>query len=182
MLRHEIGMEMKRQPTLTFNALNMLQAGKFDESCYQATREYLTELNGLYAQKFSVANQQREKLVNHFMSTDARKFNHIKDAYFNESIADIARKVFEKNKMLRDGDKLIQVIDPIYQMPEPDGFFSFRTHFFAPMKYFAGRYWETLWFNISMVWVLTVGLYVLLYYDVLRKIFDLLGELKLKKK
>ena len=182
LLRHETGKEMKRQPSIAFESHDKLVAGQFDQACYDATKVYLAQLTEIYAQSFSVANQRRETLVNHFMSTNPQQFNQIKDAYFNESISDITRKVFEKNKMLRDGDKLIQVIDPIYQMPEPDGLFSFRTHFFAPMKYFAGRYWETLWFNITMVWILTVGLYVVLYYDVLRKIFEALGEFKLKKK
>ncbi len=182
LLRHETGKEMKRQPSIAFESHDKLVAGQFDQACYDATKVYLAQLTEIYAQSFSVANQRRETLVNHFMSTNPQQFNQIKDAYFNESISDITRKVFEKNKMLRDGDKLIQVIDPIYQMPEPDGVFSFRTHFFAPMKYFAGRYWETLWFNITMVWILTVGLYVVLYYDVLRKIFEALGEFKLKKK
>ncbi|MGV8829991.1 MAG: ATP-binding cassette domain-containing protein [Breznakibacter sp.] len=182
LLRHETGKEMKRQPSIAFESRDKLVVGQFDQACYEATKAYLAQLTEIYAQSFYVANQRRETLVNHFMSTNPQQFNQIKDAYFNESISDITRKVFEKNKMLRDGDKLIQVIDPIYQMPEPEGLFSFRTHFFAPMKYFAGRYWETLWFNITMVWLLTVGLYVLLYYDVLRKIFEALGELKLKKK
>nr|MBP8791203.1 ATP-binding cassette domain-containing protein [Breznakibacter sp.] len=182
LLRHETGKEMKRQPSVAFDGHDKLIAGQFDQVCYEATKAYLAQLTEIYAQSFYVANQRRETLVNHFMSTNPQQFNQIKDAYFNESISDITRKVFEKNKMLRDGDKLIQVIDPIYQIPEPEGLFSFRTHFFAPMKYFAGRYWETLWFNITMVWLLTVVLYVLLYYDVLRKIFEALGELKLKKK
>ena len=182
LLRHEIGNEMGRQSSVAFDGLDKLEAGKFDQACYEATQAYLAQLNDIYAQEFYVANQRRETIVNHFMSTNAQQFNQIKDAYFNESISDITRKVFEKNKMLRDGDKLIQVVDPIYQMPEPEGLFSFRTHFFAPMKYFAGRYWETLWFNIAMVWILAIGLYILLYYDVLRKIFEALGEFKLKKK
>ncbi len=182
LLRHEIGKEMGRQPSVTFEWHDKLDVGQFDQACYEATHSYLAQLNDIYAQGFYVANQRRETIVNHFMSTNAQQFNQIKDAYFNESISDITRKVFEKNKMLRDGDKLIQVVDPIYQMPEPEGLFSFRTHFFAPMKYFAGRYWETLWFNIAMVWILTIGLYILLYYDVLRKIFEAMGEFKLKKK
>lgn len=182
LLRHELGKEMKRQPSVSFQWLDKLEPGQFNHDGYEGTKEYLSQLNEIYAQGFYVANQKREALVNHFMSTNAQQFNQIKDAYYNESISDITRKVFEKNKMLRDGNKLIQVVDPIYQMPEPEGIFDFRTHFFAPMKYFAGRYWETLWFNITMVWVLTIALYFVLYFDLLRKIFEAIGDLKLKKK
>ncbi len=182
LLKNELGKETKRQPAITFEALDRLTATGFDAQVYADTKDYLSELNSAYGSQFYLANQKRENIINHFTSTDAAQFNHIKDAYFNESISDLVRKVFEKNKMLRDGNQLIQIVDPIYQMPEPEGFLSFRTHFFAPKKYFAGVYWDTLWFNITMVWILTIMLYVILYYDVLRKIFEAMGEIKLFKK
>jgi len=110
------------------------------------------------------------------------KFERVKDEYFNESISDIVRKVFEKNKILRDGDKLVQMVDPIYQTPEPKNALDFRTHFFAPVKHIFGGFYDTLWFNIAVVWVLTVLMYVILYYDLLRKGLTRLGELKFRKR
>ncbi len=182
LLHNELGKEMRRQPDINFEDIDKLTPSAFNKDVYESSSEYLSQLNTLYSDMFFAANQKREQIINHFLSTDAARFNSVKDAYFNESISDITRKVFEKNKMLRDGNQLIQIIDPIYQMPEPDGFLSFRTHFFAPKKYFAGRYWDTLWFNIAAVWVLTLSLYVILYYDVLRKIFEFFSEIKLFKK
>lgn len=181
LIRNELGRELKRQPQIEFQMVDKITAASFDSSVYESTKEYLSQLGQVYSDMFHTANQRREQLITHFTTTNLQQFNHIKDSYFNESISDIARKVFEKNKMLRDGNKLIQVIDPVYQMPEPDGLLSFRTHFFAPMKYFAGKYWETLWFNITMVWLLTIALYVVLYYDVLRRLFEAMGDFKLIK-
>lgn len=182
LLQFELQREKNRQPAIGFDAIGLLTPSQFNAEVYAQAGEFLSQLREIYSAEFFAANQKREQMVSHFMTSNPERYNRIKDDYFNESISDIARKVFEKNKMLRDGHKLIQVIDPIYQMPEPDGLLSFRAHFFAPKKYFAGVYWDTLWFNITVVWVLTVGLYALLYFDVLRRLLEKAGELKWNKK
>jgi hypothetical protein len=91
------------------------------------------------------------------------------------------KKRFEKNKILEYNYELIQQVDPIYKDPDIEGFFNFRSHFFAPRKYFAGKFFDTYWFNLSFVWVFTVFLYLTLYYDVLKKLLDLPGKFKFKK-
>lgn len=182
LIHNEFGKEMKRQPNIEFKELDNIKPDKFNDATYIASKEYIGQLRSLYGEQFFEANSKREKAINYLLSTDADKFNRFKDDYFNETVSEIVHKTFDKNKILRDGDHLIQIIDPIYQMPEPDGMFSFRTHFFAPCKYFAGRYWDTLWFNVAAIWVLTIGMYFVLYYDLIRKIFEYLGEIDFKKK
>ncbi len=49
--------------------------------------------------------------------------------------------------------------------PAPDGL-GIRSHFFAPRKYFLGKYYDTFSFNMAFIWFLTIVLYLVLYYDV----------------
>lgn len=183
LLKNEIGKENKRVNEIKFVQLDKLNPKEFNSSVADLLDKHIKELKRYYTDRFTNASNKKEKMINLAISKYSKeKFNHIKDVYLNESISDIVRKVFEKNKILRDGDKLIQNVDPIYQMPEPVGLLSFRTHFFAPKKYFGGRYFETLWFNVIMVWIFTLMLYIVLYFDLLRKVFKILGELKYLKK
>lgn len=181
LLKNEIGKEIVKIPSIEFNELASLSDDKFDNATAQATRNALESIKGHYNNEFFEANSYKEKWLNHNISKDKVNFNAIKDAYYNESISDIVRKVFEKNKLLRDGDHLIQNVDPIYQMPRPESGISFRTHFFAPKKYFAGKYFETLWFNIAIVWIITAFMYLVLYFDLLKKGLDKLGDIKIFK-
>jgi len=182
LLRNELSKEMKRVPAIEFKSLDQLHPESFNEEVAANAKAYIGQLKDHYRDIFN----QADNTINRFLSENIRnnkeRFNAIKDAYYNESITDIVRKTFDKNKILRDGDKLIQVVDPIYQVPEPDNAVSFRTHFFAPQKHFAGTFFDTLWFNISVVWLLTILLYVVLYFDWLKKSLDFFGELKLFKK
>lgn len=182
LLRNELGKEMKRQPEIEFKCLDKLTPADFNEHIYSKTLDYIDQLNEVYGSVFLTANTKREQMTQYLLEKQLDKYNSLKDDYFNETVSDIVRKTFDKNKILRDGDKLIQIIDPIYQMPEPEGLLSFRTHFFAPSKYFAGRYWDTLWFNIVSVWFLTICLYFVLYFDLVRKGFEYIGEIEFKKR
>lgn len=181
LLQNEIGKEIVKVKTIEFNEISSLNPEQFNLSVAKATKTALENIKSHYNEDFYEANSYKEKWLNHNISKDKENFEAIKDAYYNESISDIVRKIYEKNKLLRDGNQLIQNVDPIYQMPEPTSALDFRTHFFAPKKYFAGKYFDTLWFNISIVWVITIVLYLVLYLDLLKKALDKLGDIQLFK-
>jgi hypothetical protein len=182
LIKNELTREQGRVPKLVFNSLEQITPDKFNISASEHLKEHLESLKAHYANEFAEANNYKEKFLTYNLTSQPELFNKLKDEYFNESISDIVRKVFEKNKILRDGDKLIQMVDPIYQMPEPESKFSFRTQFFAPKKHFAGIFFETIWFNIVVVWIFTVLLYVVLYLDLLKKLLNTLSDLKFFKK
>ncbi len=183
LLKNEITKENKRVvEALRFKEVENLSPDKFNEQAATNLSNYLKVLKQQYGKMFFAANGKKEKFIEANIRANKQKFERIRDEHFNESISDIVRRVFEKNKMLRDGDKLVQMVDPIYQIPEPKNSFDFRTHFFAPQKYIFGKFYDTLWFNISIVWILTILLYAVLYYDLLRKGLTYMGELKLRKR
>jgi ABC-type multidrug transport system ATPase subunit len=182
LLKNETGKENKRVPSLQFKQVDDLTPEKFSASVAADLASHLETLKNYYSRIFFAANTKKEKFIEANIRANKERFERIKDDYFNESISDIVRKVFEKNKILRDGDKLVQMVDPIYQTPEPENALDFRTHFFAPVKHMFGHFYDTLWFNIAVVWMLTVLMYVVLYYDLLRKGLTRLGELKLRKR
>ncbi|MCQ2216194.1 MAG: ATP-binding cassette domain-containing protein [Bacteroidales bacterium] len=183
LLKNELSKEMKRNPEIDFPYIGMIVADSFNVSTYNYAQEYINQLTQTYNELFAVSNNKKESIMTYIESDSKRaaRFKQLKDEYYNETLVDIVRKTFDKNKILRDGDKLIQIPDPIYQMPEPEGILSFRTHFLAPVKYFAGTFWDTLWFNIVAIWVITAFLYAVLYYDVTRRIADYFGSVAFKK-
>ncbi|MGM0375850.1 MAG: ATP-binding cassette domain-containing protein, partial [Bacteroidota bacterium] len=186
LIRNEIALEMKRVPDIDFDGLDKVTPEKFSGEVAREINAYLDRLLKHYQQEFSKANSRKERIISANIDANKEKYEQIRNDYSNTSIEDIVRKTFDKNKILRKDDRLIQMVDPIYQKPEPSNFFDFRTHFFAPSKHFAGHYFETLWFNISVVWVLTILLYVVLYFDLLRKALNFAGNINfsrmLKKK
>jgi hypothetical protein len=74
----------------------------------------------------------------------------------------------------------VQHYDPIYQDPIPVSPISIRTHFYSPVKPFLGKTFDTYWFNIAVVWILTLLFYVVLYYDGLKKLLTFSERFKKK--
>lgn len=176
LLHNELGNEHRRNLDIDFPGLDKLTPETFDQGVYYQTKEYIEQLTQLYGEMFFQANSKRERVTEHLLETQRETYDRLKNEYFNETVSDVVRKTFDKNKILRDGDKFIQVIDPIYQLPEAQGLFNFRCQFFAPAKYCFGMYWDTLWFNMTCVWLITIFLYIVLYYDWAHKGFEFLGE------
>jgi hypothetical protein len=180
LLKKEIGKEQNRTGIL-FESQHQLDVTMFNEIIMGKTSEYLQQLDGYYTTMFQKANTEKENRIRYLLKTDPDLYNSKRAAYHNESVEDQVKKRFEKNKMLRYKDELVQQIDPVYKDPDVDGYFNFRSHFFAPRKYFAGDYRDTYWFNMIFVWVMTLFFYVTLYFDVLKKILSLPEYISLRK-
>jgi hypothetical protein len=103
------------------------------------------------------------------------------DDYHNDKLEEIVRKIYEKNKMLVYKDRLIQNVDLIYLEPAAEDPLKFRTHFMAPVKTFMGLKTDTFTFNIMLVLLFTIVLYILLYYEVLKRIISFFESLRLQK-
>ena len=109
-------------------------------------------------------------------------FNKLKQDNMNDQVNSLVFDNKEKTRVLEHKGKLIQQIYPIYADPQPENYFDFRTLFYLPKKYFAGNYYETLYFNTVVMWIMTVILVITLYYDVFKKIITMEGRLKSKAK
>jgi len=96
-------------------------------------------------------------------------------------LTEYVRNVWEKNKIVQYKDDLIQQSDLIYIDPDDSNPINFRTHFYSPTKFFANKFFETFWFNMTIVWLITLLFYVTLYFEYLSKLLNLLGKLKPKK-
>ena len=170
-LRHELFLESAREvPEIPYAYLDSLRINKAGEVSLYETLGYLEELKDHYSKIFQENNQQRDAIVTHLMKSDAALYEGKRAAYHNESISDLALKVFEKNKILQYGDELVQQYHPVYRDPVPRNFLDFRSHFLAPRKYFAGRYFDTYGFNLAVIWSMSLVLYVMLYFEALKNL------------
>jgi hypothetical protein len=141
---------MKRVPSLKFEKVDSITSKDFSPQLAEEIDDYLDQLLEYYQDEFYKANTIKEQFLTANIDADREKFDRIRDNYSNESIEDIVRKVFDKNKILREENHLIQMVDPIY--------------------------------HITMVWVLTILLYVVLYFELLKKGLNFAVGIKWKRK
>lgn len=109
------------------------------------------------------------------------KLNDYKNRFYNESLADLVTNITVKDRILEYKGQLLQQINPVYNDPEPEHALDYRTHFFAPNKHFLGIYMDTYLFNAIVIWLMTLILYITLYFELLAKAVNWFGKIKITK-
>lgn len=120
--------------------------------------------------------------LDNYVTNNRDALHTMYDNYHNDKLEEILKKVYEKNKMLEYRDRLIQNADLIYLEPSPKGPLNVRTHFMAPVKYYLGIKFETFTFNILLVLFSTLILYIILYFEILKKTILFFENLRPQKK
>jgi len=180
LLRNELEEEMERTG-ISFQSVSRVRADSINREVLADINDFIGALKKHYQQRFDQANKKLDNIRSYLTENKPEVYRTIKDNHFNESVSDQVKKVFEKNKIIRYKNELIQHIDPIYHDPEVEGFLNFRAHFFAPRKYFMGTFFGTYWFNIGIIFLMAALLYVALYYNLLYKLLNLPQKMKLKQ-
>ena len=181
-LRDELRKEPFREGIETLDWMSVLQEDKITPEVVSQLRSYLKTMSQHYVAVFNKSVENREKLVYHFENQPVLSYrlNDFKDRYHNESLSDLVRNVNTSDRIIEYEGKLLQTVDPVFNDPTTEaGFFDYRTHFFAPTKQFGGALIDTYYFNIAVIWTMTVLLYLSLYYELFGRIIRWFSRLKL---
>ncbi len=172
LIQNEISQELKRNPNVEFNHLDKLTVNEFNGTIADYTLKYLDGITDYYEMQISKARTAKERIITSLDAKDPRIYLEQQNRYHNEAVGDIVKNIYMKQVVESDG-RLIKQRDPIFRVTEPDHLFSFRAHFYAPQKHFMGIFFDTFWFNMVVVWTMTIFLYITLYYDLLKRLLDL---------
>jgi hypothetical protein len=157
--------------------LDIEEFGKLDELTYDKFNHIVAESADNYIDdvisRYRVISDAADLKWDSFYTANRELLDDMYDDYHNQKLEEIVRKIAEPNKILEYKDYFIQNVEPIYLDPVGNHFPAFRSHFLAPTKVLFGARIDTFTFNIMAVWILTVVFYLLLYFDVLRKIVQL---------
>jgi len=104
------------------------------------------------------------------------KFLRLRESDYNDRLADLVLNRLATSKIYESDRRLIQKADPIFM---PPGSKYGRSHFYSPYKLLGNLKIGTLIFNTAIIWLMTMGLFVTLYYNVLKRFIIWLGKFKL---
>ncbi|MEO1254423.1 MAG: ABC transporter permease [Bacteroidota bacterium] len=144
-----------------------------NKDVYQATSEFLNAIQSVYNNRRKKAKDELDQLTDRRTNTPEmeRKYISMRNNYENERLGAMLKNIQTKRRVIKAGNELVQKIYPVYAKNEfPDHVLDFRTNFYYPEKYVAGRYIDTKIFNVIVIWVMTIILFIALYFDLLRKL------------
>jgi hypothetical protein len=99
----------------------------------------------------------------------------LRDNYENKRLIFIVLNQEPGEKTIDRDDKIIQKYNPGYMKATSK--FG-RAHFYAPVKILGNLEIDTYWFNITVIWIVTLILYIALYFNILQKIITYFENLR----
>lgn len=155
---------------------NLFSGEKLKPLQLEQLKIYLAELRQYYLVRLNNAIRQRDLVVDSLAQVLGQTgVVRLKEQYSNESLTKLVHNATEKNKLLRTPRWFVRKYEPIYQAPlHPIG----RAHFFSPQKRIGVWLISTVWFNIGVLWLMSLVLYITLRYEALRWLINKIGRLR----
>lgn len=178
-LRNEISKELEAVGKDKFSNLDELYLDKFDSATYKKTASFLSTLRKMYVNKYNQAYNARVRLTDSLTNTPEKlaHFDSVRLTYQNEAVESAVKNVNTTFRVIEVDQHLVQKIYPIYfDSHNPKHPLDFRAKFYVPEKHFLGLYFDTLFFNVIIIWVMSILLFITLYYDGLKRLISLFSQ------
>lgn len=166
-----------------FKDIDKLTLQAYTPEVAKSLKDFLNIINEHYINRENKQRDEKEKVTHALNETlTADGLVKLRDEYDNESLSNLVKNANDISGVacLEKDGKLIQRIDPVFFDPTESNFG--RAHFYAPNKKFLGTLIPTYWFNMAVIWLMSISLMVMLYFDVFKKILDFFGNISFKKK
>jgi ABC-type multidrug transport system ATPase subunit len=166
-LSHEANIVHKEIPEI-----DGLAVGKFDSAVYTKTNQFIKVLKDYYNIRSRHAQEDKDKLMKSLTDGDEKNaaFEKLKLKFQNDAVTKMVENTQSPLRIVEWDGELVQKIYPIYfNEHRPDHALDFRDNFYIPQKYFMNKKFDTLYFNLAVIWLMCGFLYVTLYYELLKK-------------
>ncbi|AYB33216.1 ATP-binding cassette domain-containing protein [Chryseolinea soli] len=172
-LRTEIDNELGHIGKENFPEVDKLAVGEFDSTVYRKTIRFLTTLKQYYSIQMRRAGGERDKRIAELTSTPvkAAHFESLRQRYSNKAVADAVENIGTPDRIVEYNGTLVQKVYPIYvDDHKPKNKLDFSANLYQPTKQFAGLTFDTFYFNVAVIWSMTIFLFLTLYFDVLKRL------------
>ncbi|MGZ3921996.1 MAG: ABC transporter permease, partial [Bacteroidia bacterium] len=182
LLHYEIKKETEYNKKVKCDVLDQITVQGYNPAVAAVIKSYLGKVKDHYINVQNTAYKKKDEVTSSMQKTPEQKADFIKlvENYNNENLNNLVKNAGELNRCIEKDGKLIQQIDPVFQDPVDSKLG--RAHFFAPRKNFLGVYFSTFWFNLCVIWSMSIVLIVTLYFDVFKRVLDAFGNISLFQK
>ena len=137
---------------------------------------YIRDAETYYNKASVEAQKKMDRIIGLLESSDKYDYDvtRYKKLYFNENLATLVRNSDTKDRIIEINNHFIRKVDLIFFEPvQPGNPLNYRAHMYAPRKHFLGMNIDTFWFNIGVIWSMTIILYITLYFDIFERIVNI---------
>jgi hypothetical protein len=186
LLKRELAEEKQVKDARLAKLVDGLSLTNFNDQAAAQLNDYLARVQVYYGSLQGRMSDARDSVIyayEHPKGQPERSIADLKNQYHNEQLEKFLKNENSLEKITAEGDRLVQHLDPVFTPPyHVSNVFDYRAHFFAPTKPFGGQMWDTYYFNLVVIWFMTLLLYVTLYFELLRKFVKMFSKVKFTPK
>ncbi|MBN2683619.1 MAG: ATP-binding cassette domain-containing protein [Bacteroidales bacterium] len=189
---------LKEATNFMEKCIDSLYINKIGVASLNASKEFCNQVENYNRKKYNVYNKEKDNLISEYQDLsdretkqlialgfsdtqrkkvqEAKRHDFIKfqNKYTNESLSEFVKNSTDMDRILEYDNRLYQKMDPIYRDPQPG---LIRSHFYSPTKRIFGSYFNTFWVNVSIIWLMTILLYLSLHFRLIKKLIEGSGKL-----
>lgn len=168
LIRKEIGKLNRMNVLPAFAATGGLSPQHFTPVIADSAKRYLETLKTHFSENYERIRKNKDKQIRQISNSEGKNFLFDqKMKYHNKSLEDLMMNAGSKEYYRETRNGIMQKVAPVYKKPD---FANGRAHFLSSEKITGGIVMDTLWFNVLIIWTMNLILYLLLYFDLIRKI------------
>jgi ABC-type multidrug transport system ATPase subunit/uncharacterized tellurite resistance protein B-like protein len=176
LIRNELYVESQEIKSIKPPDIQLFTPEKFNIEIAKQTGNYLETLRKIYTRMENKAMQHRDELVQQEMAKDNVAYLKKIKRFQNDMVEIFVTNKNSEERIVEYEGKLVHKIYPVYFSPDaPNHWFAYRTHFFAPEKHIFGFFIPTLYFNVGVIWLMSLVLSFTLYFRVFQRMVEMFG-------
>ncbi|HVN58065.1 MAG TPA: ATP-binding cassette domain-containing protein [Bacteroidales bacterium] len=169
LVSYEVNKYLASKPDSSYSYGAYLVPGRINPEIIARTRELLDKVKKYNIRLSNWASTTRDNLKEKMKAVDNEGFNKLINQNTNDKLEEFVKNRNEMEKILSYMGRLYQKGDPIFRYPEHP---FIRAHFYAPRKNIFGIPVDTYVVNVIVLWLMTILLYLALYFRALKKLLD----------
>ncbi|MDX9847652.1 MAG: ATP-binding cassette domain-containing protein [Tenuifilaceae bacterium] len=178
-LRNEILVLTHKGDVPPFEFTQQLNTTSFTSEMADELSGYLYFLRLTYNNIASKARNQRDSIYTALSdSIGSQAIQDLRRQNYNKTLADWVLNTHEVSKYLETDGRVIRKFEPIFMIPEHNWG---RAHFYAPVKRFNNQYVDTIWFNLAVMWLASLLLFVTLQVNLLGNVMSYFERMRLNR-
>lgn len=152
---------------------------KTDTIVLKAIQSYIDEVvklkSNIIGSSMREINRIETEMINQYGPKGYQSFEHM---YLNKSLNDLVLNMNSLDQHLEIDGRWIRKYRPAYMKPTSR---RGKAHLYAPIKQLGRFEYDTKWYNIVVIWLYTLILYVILRTDLLRKVINISETRRLRR-
>jgi ABC transport system ATP-binding/permease protein len=159
-----------------FLATDNLIPARFNQVIADSAKKFLDRQRDYQIGIYNQLRNEKDQIVLEMNKEKGKGYLFaLKQKHHNKALEDLVLNISAKELFRETKNGIMQKIAPVYKKPD---FAYGRSHFLSSEKRLAGLSIGTLYFNLAIIWLMIVFLYLALYFDWLRKLISGVGKLK----